>query len=372
MRKINLNLTAVDLFAGAGGLSLGFEEARFRVIFAVENNIYSTETYRANRKKRNTELILSDISKINFKYILEKFGLKRGEIDILLSGPPCQGFSISNRRTRTMDNSQNHLFREFLRAVKEIYPKWILFENVSGIVNFEKGKVIKIINSELRNLGYLCTWDVLNSADYGVPQIRKRFLLTANRLGIEFSFPKPTFGNGEKTYITVQDAISDLPLLENGNNIDLQLYCYNGSKLTNYQREMKRGWRKNYCLNNCMTRNNDLIVKRYKYVPRGGNWQDIPNFLMRNYKNKKNCHSGIYKRLKWSEPSIVISNFRKNMLIHPEQDRGLSVREAARIQSFPDWYIFYGRLGSQQQQVADAVPPRLAYILATSIKEEIS
>ena len=368
MRKIHLNGTAVDLFAGAGGLSLGFEEADFIVIFAVENNIYSAETYKANRNKRNTELIFSDISKISFKDILKKFGLKKGEIDILLSGPPCQGFSISNTRTRTMDNPQSHLFKEFLRAVKEIYPKWILFENVSGIVNFQKGKVIEIMNAELDRCGYLCTWDILNVADYGVPQLRRRFFLIGNRMGIKFSFPQCTHGTGRKPYITVRDAISNLPLLENGNKIDSLPYRYNGSKLSKYQREMLKSWNKNYCKNNYVTKNNDLVMNRYKFIPPGGNWQDIPDYLMRNYKNKKNCHTGIYKRLKWNEPSIVISNFRKCMLIHPEQDRGLSVREAARLQSFPDRYIFYGTSGAQQQQVANAVPPLLAKSITVAIR----
>lgn len=367
MKEMNLNLTAVDLFAGAGGLSLGFEQAGFKVVFAVENDVYSAETYRVNRKARNTELILSDISKINFIDILKKFGLKRGEIDILLCGPPCQGFSIANMKTRTMDNPQNHLFKEFLIAVKEVYPKWILFENVSGIVNFERGKVIEIMNAELGKRGYLCTWDIIDVADYGVPQTRRRFFLISNRIGTKFSFPLPTFGAGRKSHITVHDAISDLPLLENGNRIDLLPYRYNGSNLSKYQREMRRGWKRNYCLNSWVTKNSDLVVSRYNFIPSGGNWQDIPNYLMINYKNKDNCHGGIYRRLKWDEPSVVISNFRKNMLIHPEQHRGLSVREAARLQSFPDHYIFYGPLGSQQQQVANAVPPSLAEKMGNNI-----
>lgn len=369
MREKILNLNAVDLFAGAGGLSLGFENAGFKVAFAVENDVCSAETYRINRNGKSTEVILSDISQINFTDTLTKFRLKRGEIDILLGGPPCQGFSFSNMKTRTADNPKNQLFKEFLRAVKEIYPKWLLFENVSGIVNFEKGKVIEIINAELNNLGYLCTWDIINSADYGVPQVRKRFFLIGNRMGVKFSFPQPTCGNGEKPYTTVHDAVSDLPLLNNGNEVDALPYRYNDSNLSEYQKKIRRNWGKNYCLNNWTTKSSDLIVKRYKFIPPGGNWQDIPAHLMKNYKNKSNCHSGIYKRLKWSESSIVISNFRKNMLIHPIQHRGLSVRESARIQSFPDWYVFYGRLGSQQQQVADAVPPLLAEILGDKIKK---
>ncbi|MCJ7646354.1 DNA cytosine methyltransferase, partial [bacterium] len=163
MKETNKKLTAVDLFSGAGGLSLGFEKGGFRVIFAVENDVYSAQTYKLNRKKCSTELILSDISQINFVDVLRKFRLKKGEIDILLCGAPCQGFSISNMRTRSSNNPRNHLFKEFLRAVKEIYPKWILFENVPGIVSFEKGKVIQAMNEELTKHGYKCIRDVINA-----------------------------------------------------------------------------------------------------------------------------------------------------------------------------------------------------------------
>lgn len=368
MREINLNLTAVDLCAGAGGLSLGFEVAGFEVIFGVENDAYSAETYRANRKGRNTKLMLSDISKVDFIGALKRFRLERGKVDILLCGLPCQGFSIANMRTRSMRNPQNHLFKEFLRAIDEIYSNWILFENVSGIVDFEKGKVAEIIISELNKRGYLCTWGIINSADYGVPQMRRRFFLIGNRVGIKFSFPLPVCGAGTKSYTTVRDAISDLPLLKNGNEIDSLPYWHNNSKLSEYQIEMRRNWHKSCCINNLVTKNSDLVVKRYKFIPPGGNWEDIPDHLMKNYKNKSNCHSGIYKRLKWDEPSIVISNFRKGMLIHPEQQRGLSVREAARLQSFPDEYIFHGPLGYQQQQVANAVPPLLAKSISFAIR----
>lgn len=368
MREQNLKLTAVDLFAGAGGLSLGFERAGFKIVFAVEKDPYSAETYKKNREKMNMELMLTNISEINFMNALKKFGLNKGEIDVLLSGPPCQGFSQSNMRTRSLKNPKNHLFKEFIRAVKEIYPKWILFENVSGIVNFEKGKIVEIMKSELEKFGYSCIWSILNAADYDIPQIRKRFFLIGNRMSVDFLFPPPSHGCGKKPRITVRDAISDLPLLKNGNEIDSLLYRYNSLKISEYQIEMRRNWPKNYCMNNQVTKNSDLVVNRYKFIPPGGNWEDIPSYLMINYKNKNNCHSGIYKRLREDEPSIVISNFRKCMLIHSEQHRGLSVREAARFQSFPDEYIFYGPLGAQQQQVANAVPPLLAKSIAVAIR----
>jgi len=369
MGKINLNLTAIDIFSGAGGLSLGFEEAGFWVISAIEKDVYCSRTYRMNRRRWNTKLIHSDVSEVKFSEVLSEFGLKKGDIDILLCGAPCQGFSIANRRTRSMDNPQNHNFKYFIKVVKEICPRWILFENVSGIADFNKGEIIEIINIELDKQGYLCTWGIINSKDYGIPQMRRRFFLIGNRMQMKFSFPLLTHDQGKKSYTTVRDAISDLPILENGNNVELLPYRYNGSKLTEYQIELRKNWRKKYCTNNRVTRNNDLVIKRYKFIPPGGNWEDIPAQLMQNYKEKNNCHSGIYKRLNWDEPSIVISNFRKCMLIHPEQERGLSVREAARIQSFPDEYIFYGPLGSQQQQVADAVPPMLAKSIAIEIRK---
>jgi len=371
MIKRNAKLTAVDLFAGAGGLSLGFKQAGFRIVFAVEKEIYCAETYKKNHGEMNIKVILEDISKTDFLETLKENRLNRGDIDILLSGPPCQGFSISNMRTRSMDNPHNHLFKEFIRAVEEIYPKWILFENVSGIVNFEKCEIVETIKNKLEELGYSCVSSVLNAADYGVPQIRRRFFIVGNRMDIQFSLPSPSHGFNGKPYVTVRDAIFDLPILENGNKYDCLQYQFNNTDITEYQREMRKNYSSEYCMNNQVTKNNNMVIDRYKFIPPGGNWEHIPSELMQNYKNRNNCHSGIYKRLKWDEPSIVISNFRKNMLIHPEQHRGLSIREAARLQSFPDNYIFFGSLGDQQQQVANAVPPLLARSIAAAIRGAI-
>jgi len=358
---------AIDLFAGAGGLSLGFTQAGFNIVLALDNDTDAVETYRSNHKNDNTEVLNDDITKVDFNNKLKELGLNKGKTDIILTGAPCQGFSSSNKLTRSLNNPKNHLYREFIRAVKITNPKWILFENVSGIVSFEKGKVVQMISNELKHIGYSCKWDILNVADYGIPQVRRRFFLVGNRIGADFVFPSPTHGNGNKPYVTVRDAISDLPAVKNGNRDDMIPYRHN-AEISDYQRRMRMDYSKDYCTNNQVSKNNDLVIKRYSYIPQGGNWGNIPTSLMMNYKDTNNCHSGIYRRLKWDEPSIVISNFRKNMLIHPEQDRGLSVREAARLQSLPDWYVCTGGLASQQQQVADVVPPMLAYILALKIK----
>jgi DNA (cytosine-5)-methyltransferase 1 len=161
--------------------------------------------------------------------------------------------------------------------------------------------------------------------------------------------------------VSVRQAIDDLPVIENGNPIDMMPYSKN-TKLSDYQKIMRAKDNREVA-NNKVSRNGALALERYKLIPQGGNWKNLPIALMNNYKNLENCHRWIYYRLKWDEPSIVIGNFRKNMLIHPERHRGLSVREAARLQSFPDHYIFFGQLGSQQQQIANAVPPIMAQMV---------
>ena len=156
--------------------------------------------------------------------------------------------------------------------------------------------------------------------------------------------------------VTVREAISDLPQLENG--AIYETLPYRNGCPSNYARKMRGDLKESS--NHCVTKNSSIVIERYKHIPQGGNWENIPQKLMKNYTDKTRCHTGIYHRLRENEPSIVIGNYRKNMLIHPTQNRGLSVREAARLQSFPDWYEFKGHLGFQQQQVGNAVPPYMS------------
>jgi len=187
------------------------------------------------------------------------------------------------------------------------------------------------------------------------------YLIWKSTHGIAFDFP--TSLNNKP--VTVKEAISDLPLLSNGAS-EYKLN-YRTKSTCEYQRLMKG--KKKKVLNNSVTRNSKLIVRRYKYIPQGGNWKSIPSELMSNYKDHSRCHHGIYRRLSENEPSTVIGNYRKNMLIHPTQDRGLSVREAARLQSFPDWFEFTGPLISQQQHVGNAVPPLLSKAVFNKVIE---
>lgn len=346
----------IDIFSGAGGLSLGAEMAGFQVKFAVEKDNSAAATYRHNHP--NTLVLKDDIHNINPHDYL----LPNEHISIVFGGPPCQGFSFSNTMSRNMDNPNNSLFEEFVRFVHEIQPDWFLFENVEGFARFEKGKIQHLVEQCFRDMGYEVFPKVLWASDYGVPQHRNRFFMVGNHLGIKFEYPEP-FG----TKITVNDAIEDLPDLTNGQQMETMSYKMPASKASKYARMMRKGSKR--CRQNYVSRNADYVIERYTHIKQGENWESIPDELMQNYANKQNCHSGIYKRLIAAEPSVVISNYRKNMLIHPFQDRGLSVREAARLQSFPDSFYFEGCLMSIQQQIGNAVPPLLAKAVFGKILE---
>lgn len=347
-------MIGIELFSGAGGMSLGAKQAGIETKVAVEIDYYAAETYASNHK--DTTVVLDDISNI------EEIQFERNQEQLILfGGPPCQGYSNSNQKSRSLNNPMNWLFKEFIRIASITYPDWIIIENVRGLINMQKGYFLKKIFSDLNALGYTINYKVLNAVDYGVPQVRERVFIVASLHGIAFDFPIPV----KSKLLTVKEAISDLPMLENG-NLENEL-PYSCNPVYDYAKEL-RG-RKKVCLNNLVSKNSDLVLERYKHIPQGGNWSNIPNELMGNYKDPTRCHTGIYKRLIEDKPSVVIGNYRKNMLIHPFQNRGLSVREAARLQSFPDWFKFMGPLIYQQQQVGDAVPPKLAKAIFDRIIE---
>lgn len=340
-------MIGIDLFAGAGGLSLGAEWAGINVVAAIELEKNAAATYRRNHK--DTKVINDDIHHVDAKSLFSHVK----DTLVVFGGPPCQGFSYSNKKTRTTDNPNNTLFREFLRIVDECKPSWFVFENVEGFNQFEGGKVRDEVIELFEHLGYKVSDAILLASRFGVPQNRHRYFMVGNNNGIEFSFPE-----GTEQLFTVEDAISDLPILQNGEMRETLPYKIQLNKASDYARLMRKGSRTSK--QNYVSRNEDYVIERYKYIGQGQNWRAIPDELMQNYANKNNCHSGIYRRLIASKPSIVISNYRKNMLIHPYEDRGLSVREAARLQSFPDSYLFEGSIQKMQQQIGNAVPPLLA------------
>ena len=341
------SLIGIDIFSGAGGLSLGAEMAGIRVKCAIEKDESASMTFKRNHPE--AQVLSGDIRTISSEEVIK---ITKSPF-IIMGGPPCQGFSLSNTRTRNMDNPNNLLFSEFVRLVREINPKWFLFENVRGITNMLGGEVVKHIQSCFEDLGYVVESKVLKASEYGVPQNRERFFLVGNRLGFKFEFPEKL-----DYEISVWDASSDLPDLENGQKIEDGAYKCALLDATPYQQLMRQN--SDRPTQNYVSRNNELVIKRYSHIKQGENWENIPDELMTNYANKFRCHSGIYRRLRANEPSVVISNYRKSMLKHPFQNRGLSVREAARIQSFPDDFVFCGPISHIQQQIGYAVPPLLA------------
>ena len=359
---------AVDLFSGAGGLSEGFVQRGFFAAASVEANRYAAQTQRRNHAYRHrfrTEVISADVRSVPAARLAEicaRAGSSRPHV--LMGGPPCRGFSRSNRRTRNLDNPENRLFWDFLRLVRELSPLIAVIENVADLVRFENGAVADEIQACLEEMHYQVHREVLNALRYGVPQRRSRVFFVAVESGMKFAFPEGR-NDGE---IPVWSAISDLPRLSNGHAVDEVPYG-SPQPLSEYQAKRRNG--KPTVKNNMVSRNNDLVIERYKYIPQGGNWEDIPKELMHNYADRTRCHHWIYRRLPEDEASITIMNFRKNMLIHPREHRGLSVREAARIQSFNDGYIFCGPLMHQQQQVANAVPPLLARAVARAVRHAL-
>jgi len=348
-------LTAVDIFSGAGGMSIGSMMAGIDPILAVEFDVHAAKTYQTNHLK--TKVLQKDIKTVNPLEHTDKNPF------ILFGGPPCQGFSVANTKTRNLDNPNNWMFKEYLRFVKDLEPEWFLFENVVGFKSFDKGKFAIEVEEELRLEGYETNSTVLKASDFGVPQDRKRFFIIGHRKdkgGIKFDFSTLK----KQTAVNVGDALADLPVLKNGDKFDECDYKHEARHP--YTRMMREKSTK--AMQNLVTESKPHIVERYRAIKQGENWEAAKRQgLLKTYTSTKHTHSGIYKRLEANKPAVTIANYRKSMLIHPFEDRGLSLREAARLQSFPDSFKFEGTLSFQQQQVGNAVPPLLAKTIFTQI-----
>ncbi|MFH1884631.1 MAG: DNA (cytosine-5-)-methyltransferase [Planctomycetota bacterium] len=346
----------IDLFSGAGGLALGASSAGLVLAYGMEGDEKVAGTYEFNFPR--TAVVKQFLKEGDAMSVCTSLGIAPGSIDIVMAGPPCQGFSISNLRTRNDANPSNHTWRIIIEFVKYLKPHGVIIENVCGMRSYRHGEVTGEIRTELVNQGYDCKILELNAVDFGVPQNRRRLFITAVDRGTLADLPDAIAKRYSKP-VSVSMAIKDLPLAPNGNKVDGLPYKLFGSALVSYQKLMRKGAGKT--VRNCLTSlNTDLIVQRFSLVPQGGNWENIPENLFTTYSNPENCHRWLYRRLSDKHPSVTISDFRKNMLIHPWLNRTLSVREAARLQGFHDRFIFHGNLRSQQQQVANAVPPQMA------------
>ena len=361
----------IDLFCGCGGLSKGFEMAGFDIVFLNDINKAALMTAARNHKKAKT--FLGGIEFLSKDQIETSLGEENPSIDGIIGGPPCQGFSMANQQSRFIDNPKNSLFKHYVRIVWELKPKFFVMENVEGLLSMANGKVIEQIISSFKEIGYSVNYNTLIAADYGVPQLRKRILLVGNCLGKSNEFPEAQYYPDlnlfpqYKKYISVWDALSDLPEIFQGTKE--MVMDYDKKPGNEYQTYLRRNSDKVY--NHITTKNSDRVIERIKRIPIGGNWKSIPVELMDDYTDLTRTHSSVYKRLVPNLPSITISNFRKSMILHPYQNRIISVREAARIQSFPDDYFICGTINEQQQQIADSVPPLMGKAIGEKLLNRI-
>lgn len=336
-----MGLRAIDLFSGAGGLSLGAKIAGIEIVAAVDQDRDVAATYRANFP--DVPFVEGDVRLMD----PQEFGRR---IDLVIAGPPCQSFSTSNQRTRYDDNPLNNMLYEPVRFIRALRPAVAVIENVAGLGIGSRRRFLNSVVHRLRVAGYHVAVERVAGEHCGLPQNRTRLFIIA------MLSPLRPLGLVGRPQPTVRHAIGDLPTLPNGNSIDV--LGYGNSPPSRYAIALRKTLAR--CDGHLVTSNADAVLTRFSHVMQGGNWKDIPAELMTTYKDVSRSHTGIYHRLSWDTPSKVIGNFRKNMLIHPTQDRGLSIREAARLQSFPDNFVFKGSIGKRQQQVGNAVPPLMS------------
>ncbi|WP_171211962.1 DNA cytosine methyltransferase [Ruegeria sp. HKCCA5426] len=359
-------LTVVDLFCGAGGLSAGFEMAGFRVLAGNDTFEAAGRTFSATHP--HAVFLPGPIQNLTVEQLMRQTGLKRGELTVLVGGPPCQAYSVYNHQ-RGMHDERASLFREYLRIVEGLQPQWIVMENVAGIFSIAGGEAVHAIKLELRELGYEVEEKVLKAEEFGVPQERRRVVFIGNRVGAPIQHPEPDYGPGhDLPFTTIKDAIGDLSPLANGEDPGDIGYAH--EPRSDFQR-YARGNRTEVS-NHSAPKLGKVNLDRLPYIPPGGSWRDIPyDLLPAGMKRaKRSDHTKRYGRMTWDGLSCTVltkCDIHWGAYIHPEQDRAISVREAARLQSFPDSFVFAGSKTEQYVQVGNAVPPLLGKAIATSI-----
>lgn len=368
-------MNIIDLFAGCGGLSTGFELAGFNIPLAVEKDEWASETYKFNHK--GTNVITGDITQITDVINLVK---AYGEIDGVIGGPPCQGFSLSGNRDKK--DPRNSLFMDFVRFVTEIKPKFFMMENVPGILSMTTAKdesVVELIFKEYEKAGYNATYKILNAAEYGVPQTRHRVIFIGVRKDINID-PKLLYPEGflfNKNQVSIYNAIMDLPQIESGQGAEEMKYDM--EPFSEYQKWARTGCTK--ITNHIAMRHTQRLIERFKTIQQGQSLADVPPEHMQRQRGDASKISGkVYSqnnmRPYGDRPSPTVAASFQGNFVHPYLNRNYTAREAARLQSFPDWYVFKGKRTtmsweknlSQYQQIGNAVPPLLAKAIAEKIK----
>lgn len=342
MIKYERQPTAIDFFSGAGGMSLGFKQAGFNVMYAVDNDPACIETYSRNL---GSHAFVDDVYKITKQSIEEKINNSLDDLDVIFGGPPCQGFSVQRRGE---DNDpRNDLVLEYIRLVLEIKPKFFVMENVAGLLSKRGKEVLNKLVEKCELEGYILHIEKLNAFDYGVPQHRKRVFIVGEKLNgpfSKFSFPAKT-RDLINTPSTVREAIADL--MYKGED---DVPNHKSDKLT------------------------PINLERIRSIREGQGRDSLPEHLQLDChkNNSSHRHLDVYGRMSWDKTSPTITarfdSFSRGRFGHPVLDRTITLREGARLQTFPDSFVFYGTKGQVAKQIGNAVPPLLAKSMAESIK----
>lgn len=375
-----MDMNVLDLFCGTGGFSKGFsnaENCQYNIQFGIDILDASIATFQANHK--NAKAIIGDIRKVRKLDVIDITGLNKNSVDVILGGPPCQGFSsIRPFRSSNEDDPRNSLFEEYASYVNYFRPKIFVLENVVGLATHKGGDTLNIMQECFHQIGYETDWKIINCAHFGIPQKRERFILIGYQKGINFKFPSPThYYNGDtisyknksnvllsndknlSPALTTMDAISDLPKIESSEYIDV----YIDQPKNNYQKERRKGLH-NLTLHKS-TAHSEKMLEIIKHS--GKNINCIPKYLI------SSGFSSCYSRLSPDEPSVTITvNFvhpASNRCIHPYSNRALTPREGARLQSFDDDFVFIGSRSQITKQIGNAVPPLLGKAIGEHIKQ---
>ena len=384
-------LSTIDLFCGAGGITEGFRQAGYHSLYGNDAMPEAIQTFALNHPSAFADG--RSIEDTDPHEIRMRLGLKPGELDVVVGGPPCQGFSI-NAPDRFLNDPRNKLFKQFERFVEEFEPKTFVFENVPGLMSMDDGNVFRQIVKIFGDLAYRVTAKILFAAHYGAPQERWRLILLGSRLG-EISHPEPTHfavgranfrGGNTMTYqlgqedhprllptVTVGDALGDLPRLEMGEGAEVLGYTKDAHSL--YSETMRNP--SGVTFNHFAAKLSKQNIERMKHVKPGGSWRDIPHDLLPKgmQSARKSDHTKRYGRLRndgLSGTVLTKCDPHWSTVFLPDQERTLTVREAARLQSFPDTYKFLGSRVSQYVQVGNAVPVVMAKAIGEQIRRHLA
>lgn len=384
--------TTLDLFCGAGGITEGFRRAGFVCLYANDINHWAIETFRANHPTTHADN--RPIEQVDAAALRRELNLKRGELDVIVGGPPCQGFSI-NAPERFLEDPRNSLFKHYIRFLDEFEPKTLLIENVPGMLSLGGGVIFEQILRELRGRGYVVHAKILFAAHYGVPQERWRTIILGSRFSPPPEHPHPTHyavaranfrGGRTMTFrlmhlhqpvllpaVTLKEAIGDLPRLKMGEGGEI--VAYEKPATSEYARSMRAG--EPVTFNHFASTLAPQNVERMKYIKPGGSWRDIPHDLLPKgmQRARKSDHTKRYGRLRndgLSGTILTKCDPHWGAVFLPDQDRALTVREAARIQSFPDNYKFLGSRVAQYEQVGNAVPVLMAEAIAREMTKALN